>query len=72
MSPSRSHFDPTTAAKKLIRQDGSADISDARYQGSASPNSHGEAVRNPGNDTEKTDRNLNPPAQAGTLSSNNL
>ncbi|KAL9545608.1 hypothetical protein PS6_008122 [Mucor atramentarius] len=63
VSPSRSHFDPSTAAKKLIRQDGSADISDARYQGSASPNS---------NDTEKTDRILNPPAQAGTPPSNKL
>ncbi|KAL7334435.1 hypothetical protein PS15p_200062 [Mucor circinelloides] len=72
VSPSRSHIDPTTAAKKLICQDSSADISDARYQGSASPNSHDEAVPNPGNDTEKTDRNLNPPAQAGTPPSNNL
>ncbi|KAK4519270.1 uncharacterized protein ATC70_009502 [Mucor velutinosus] len=70
----RSHpeFDPSKAAKKLTRQEGSLDIGYARYQHAETSNPHSDARRMSGDDTDTIDRNLTPPAPPGTPPSTNL
>ncbi|KAK4512394.1 uncharacterized protein ATC70_003093 [Mucor velutinosus] len=65
-------FDPSKAAKKLTRQEGSLDIGDARYQHAETSNPHSNARRMSGDDTDTIDRNLTPPAPSGTPPSTNL
>ncbi|EPB80930.1 hypothetical protein HMPREF1544_12382, partial [Mucor circinelloides 1006PhL] len=67
-----SEFDPTQAAKKLLRQEGSTDIGHARYSGTDNSNSQRDAFHIPGTDIDKTERTLNPPGHSGTQTSNNL
>lgn len=67
-----SEFDLVKAAKKLICQNGSTDIGDARYQSSANSNSLNDTLHIPGANTDKTDRILNPPKHSGTQSFNKV
>ncbi|GAN03331.1 hypothetical protein MAM1_0038c02784 [Mucor ambiguus] len=64
----RTEFNPSRAAKKLIRLDGSSDIGDARYTNIDQTNVQTD-TRHP---TNENDRTSTPPAHSGTQNPTNL